>query len=575
MADDLDPGLLSQVQGFEGFAPVAKWDYKQYTNGYGTKAAYPGEQISREDAQGRLQDELAKAQAHVDSLGVPMTQGWRRALTDLTFNGGTAWSNGSGLGEAVKRGDWDEAAKHFAEYNKAGGIVNPALVQRRAADLQMAGVDPNQYQPPMPPAATRGITPRPPSNIGQPMSDTYAAQDQGALAAPTQQQQRLSPWDSMGPALEKAAYFLMGPQTAGHAAEVDRQQAEKHKQNWQVVSEDPWTGAKQYGFVNPYTGQVSRPGQSVGTNPNTAGGPALAGVQGQQAQMSPGQISQKIDQIRQQGGSTDDMLKSIDDPMVRQMVQDAGNYQFDPTKLGGRGAQMKNTVLGLGEQIYGPEGFSRADYDARHKYTTDVGSNSPDQKRITAGNLALNHLATYADESSKLGQRQAPFEMLQGPYNSLQHGFSSTSDPNSYAAHEGAMDQTAANLAGEMHKLFAGTTVGVNQVEDLTKRLSPSNTSAGDRIAAIQTAREMIDGQLQVMRDKRDQIFHGVAPEKLDQRYQIGISPADSARYDSAMSALSRNPGGFRGPSAQAGSAGAPKPGKYRYNPQTGNLDPM
>ena len=33
----LDPQYADAIKGFEGYAPQAQWDYKQHSNGYGTK----------------------------------------------------------------------------------------------------------------------------------------------------------------------------------------------------------------------------------------------------------------------------------------------------------------------------------------------------------------------------------------------------------------------------------------------------------------------------------------------------------------------------------------------------------
>jgi GH24 family phage-related lysozyme (muramidase) len=121
---------LSQMKTFEGYTPHAAWDHKQHTNGYGTRARHPGEVIDREEAERRFQAETEKAGAFVDSLGVPMSPGQRAALTDLTFNAGTKWAE-SGLGDAVRSGNWDDASGRFLQYNKAGGETLPGLVSRR------------------------------------------------------------------------------------------------------------------------------------------------------------------------------------------------------------------------------------------------------------------------------------------------------------------------------------------------------------------------------------------------------------------------------------------------------------
>lgn len=133
----LDPQYMDAIKGIEGYAPQAAWDYKQYSSGYGTKAQPGDENIPQDQRQAvyeqRFQDEVAKAAAHVDSVAPNLPPGVRAALTSLTYNAGPGWSQ-SGLGEAVRAGDWDKAKTIFQQYNKAGGEVSPGLVARRAKE---------------------------------------------------------------------------------------------------------------------------------------------------------------------------------------------------------------------------------------------------------------------------------------------------------------------------------------------------------------------------------------------------------------------------------------------------------
>jgi lysozyme len=153
----LDPQLLSAVKGFEGYSSTPQWDYRQYTSGYGTRAAGPNEQIDQATAEQRLASELANAQGHVDSLGVQMPPGVRNALTSLTHNAGPGWVN-SGLGQAVKSGDWDTARQIFLTYNKAGGKELPGLTARRQAEA--AWFQPQQTASlPIPPATAPVLAP--------------------------------------------------------------------------------------------------------------------------------------------------------------------------------------------------------------------------------------------------------------------------------------------------------------------------------------------------------------------------------------------------------------------------------
>jgi len=124
---------LGQIKQFEGFAPRAQWDYAQNSNGYGTKARYPGEVIDRAEAERRFQAEIANARSSVERFAPNAPEGVKQALTSLTYNSGTKWTNG-GLGQAVQSGDYDAARQRFLQYDKAGGDVLPGLHNRRVAE---------------------------------------------------------------------------------------------------------------------------------------------------------------------------------------------------------------------------------------------------------------------------------------------------------------------------------------------------------------------------------------------------------------------------------------------------------
>lgn len=131
--EELDPEFVESQKKLEGFSGKSYPDYKQHSVGYGSKAKFPGELLNRDQADSRLQDDLWKASKIVDDLDVPMTKGQREALISLTNNTGSKWVN-SGLGQAVRAGDWGTATQLIQQYNHAGGQVNPGLVSRRAAE---------------------------------------------------------------------------------------------------------------------------------------------------------------------------------------------------------------------------------------------------------------------------------------------------------------------------------------------------------------------------------------------------------------------------------------------------------
>jgi len=138
----LDQSYLDAIKSFEGYNPQSQWDYKQYSSGFGTKVQPGDENIPPDQRQAvyeqRFQGEVGKAAQSVDSFAPDLPQGVRAALTSLTYNAGPGWQQ-SGLGAAIKAGDWDKAKDIFLQYNKAGGEVNPGLVARRQKEAAWFG----------------------------------------------------------------------------------------------------------------------------------------------------------------------------------------------------------------------------------------------------------------------------------------------------------------------------------------------------------------------------------------------------------------------------------------------------
>lgn len=200
MADWTD--YLNQVKGFEGFTPRATWDYKQSSNGYGTRAQYPGEVVDRGEADRRLNTEWGQANNQVRAFASDLTPGQEAALTSLTFNAGPGWQK-AGLGQAVKAGDWDTARTLFAQYNKAGGEVLPGLVARRNAELSWLGGPPHSTDAP-----TQQL---PPTRQAPPMADEQ--QDTGILGGLTRAMR--SPLFLTGASIFNQAYQPGGNVGAG------------------------------------------------------------------------------------------------------------------------------------------------------------------------------------------------------------------------------------------------------------------------------------------------------------------------------------------------------------------------
>jgi GH24 family phage-related lysozyme (muramidase) len=139
-ATGLPNWFIGKVKGFEGFAPHAAWDYKQWTWGYGTRAPGKGGTISREQAEVDLRRELGHAAAAVDAINPHLDPGTRAALTDLAFNAGPGALHG--IAGAIRSGDtraihdWLASGRHYAT---AGGRPLSALFKRRRDEATWVG----------------------------------------------------------------------------------------------------------------------------------------------------------------------------------------------------------------------------------------------------------------------------------------------------------------------------------------------------------------------------------------------------------------------------------------------------
>jgi lysozyme len=134
----LDAHYLNAIKQSEGYAAEARWDYAQNTNGYGTRAQFPGEVIDKAEADRRFKGAIQNAANFVDKFAPNLDEGSKAALTSLTYNAGTAWAQ-SGLGEAIASGNLEKAQSIFLQYNKAGGSVLDGLVQRRLQEVAWFG----------------------------------------------------------------------------------------------------------------------------------------------------------------------------------------------------------------------------------------------------------------------------------------------------------------------------------------------------------------------------------------------------------------------------------------------------
>ncbi len=128
--------LAAFIPTVEGFAPVSKWDYKQYSWGYGTAAPGPGLSISRDQAFAEM---LTHLLTDYNTLSPQVT----RSLGVNQWTGYLSFSYNEGVGRAVNLlaniNSYNDTAlaAQWRKYIYAGGIVNQDLVERREKELAL------------------------------------------------------------------------------------------------------------------------------------------------------------------------------------------------------------------------------------------------------------------------------------------------------------------------------------------------------------------------------------------------------------------------------------------------------
>lgn len=136
----MDQPLIDTVKLFEGLRLKAYQDVVGvWTIGYGTtRNVKPHEEITVEEATGRLVDDLLYAQAWVRKMVfVQLEERQLNALTSFTHNLGAGNLQRSTLRMKLNRGDFDGAAGEFWKWRRAGGKILKGLVRRRLAEEYM------------------------------------------------------------------------------------------------------------------------------------------------------------------------------------------------------------------------------------------------------------------------------------------------------------------------------------------------------------------------------------------------------------------------------------------------------
>ena len=107
--------LIEQIKKDEGFSPVAFWDRKQWTYGYGCKAPRKGATITEHEAEELLWDEIEEAIKDFETLYYDcrdhINDVRAEALINMTFNMGiTVMRTFRKMNAAIELDDWKEAS---------------------------------------------------------------------------------------------------------------------------------------------------------------------------------------------------------------------------------------------------------------------------------------------------------------------------------------------------------------------------------------------------------------------------------------------------------------------------------
>ena len=129
--------LIKEFEGCELTAykcPAGIW-----TIGYGhTDGVYEGQQITQEDADALLMDDMMEADDCIgDWCDVSLDDTQRAALISFVFNLGCQAFRNSTLLKLLNAGDYEGAAKQFPRWNKANGAVLAGLTRRREAEKEL------------------------------------------------------------------------------------------------------------------------------------------------------------------------------------------------------------------------------------------------------------------------------------------------------------------------------------------------------------------------------------------------------------------------------------------------------
>lgn len=136
--------LNTFIPSLEGFSPVPKWDYKQWTWGYGTRVPgsiddpkiKPTGTITREQAFEDTMKHIEADKRYLEKLiKVPLKPNQWAALLSFSYNLGR--HNADNLVKNINARDNEALKRQWMKYVNAGGEKQEGLVIRRGKEWQL------------------------------------------------------------------------------------------------------------------------------------------------------------------------------------------------------------------------------------------------------------------------------------------------------------------------------------------------------------------------------------------------------------------------------------------------------
>ena len=131
---------ISLIKKFEGCELYAyQCSANVWTIGYGhTKDVEPGMQITQEDAEQMLVDELHEYENYINEyVTAPLSQNQFDAMVSWVYNLGPANLKASTLLKVLNAEDYDGVPAQIKRWNKAGGEILDGLIRRREAEARL------------------------------------------------------------------------------------------------------------------------------------------------------------------------------------------------------------------------------------------------------------------------------------------------------------------------------------------------------------------------------------------------------------------------------------------------------